>query len=232
MPAPTSLLPVKETARTASWSRIALPTALPEPRIRFKTPFGRPARSKMRNHGRGGLGRQRRGLEHDRVAADERGRDLPDRDRDREVPRRDARDDAERVPQRVAEVARQLGGDRLAAHAPAFCRDVLEDVDAALDLAERLLEGLAFLAGQQPRQVFLLLVEDRHGAEQHGAPLGRGRVAPFRETRPRPRPRRPGPRRASKQARGPGPRGSRPGSGSAWSCRKRMRSTRRRCSCR
>ncbi len=48
-------------------------------------------------HRKGDRRRQRRGLHHDRVAERQRGRALPRRNRDREIPGRDQADDAERL---------------------------------------------------------------------------------------------------------------------------------------
>src|ERR1051325_3915987 len=94
----------------------------------------------------GRRGRVRRGLEDDRVARDERGRELPDGDRDGEVPRGYDCDDAVRLSQGVCEVRRKLGRNRLAVHAPRLARAELRDVYRALQLAARLPDGLALLA--------------------------------------------------------------------------------------
>ena len=62
-----------------------------------------------------GEGRVRRGLEHDRVAGPEGRRQLPHGQAEREVPRRDRRDDAERavgdLDQGVVVVLQHLAGD-------------------------------------------------------------------------------------------------------------------------
>src|SRR5437762_13426822 len=44
---PTGFEPVKETAFTAGWLMISSPASEPEPRIRFRTPAGRPAASNI-----------------------------------------------------------------------------------------------------------------------------------------------------------------------------------------
>src|ERR1043165_8862309 len=44
---PTGLDPVKETALTAGWPMISSPASEPEPRIRLRTPGGRPASSNI-----------------------------------------------------------------------------------------------------------------------------------------------------------------------------------------
>src|SRR5207249_9632528 len=79
--------------------------------------------------------RVRRGLEDDGVAEDERGHDLPGRDREREVPGRDRGDDAVRVAHAHGPLARQFGGNDIAELAAAFAGDVIGHVDALLDIA-------------------------------------------------------------------------------------------------
>ena len=59
----------------------------------------------------------------------ERGRELPRGDRDREVPRRDRADDADRHPDRHLELVAELGGRRVAEHAPALAGHVDRRVD-------------------------------------------------------------------------------------------------------
>src|SRR2546429_9281246 len=58
-----------------------------------------------------------RGLEDDRVAADDRGQRLPGGGRDREVPGSDRTDDADRHPHGHLELVPELGGGRLAEQA-------------------------------------------------------------------------------------------------------------------
>src|SRR5881397_596236 len=99
-------------ARTSGWSTSALPTVPPEPSTMFSTPLGTPARSKIETTAAPVSGVRVAGLKTT-VAADQRGRDLPDRDGDGEVPGRDAGHDTEGLADGVAEVVLQLGGDRL-----------------------------------------------------------------------------------------------------------------------
>ena len=76
---------------------MAWPTTEPLPITRLSTPLGSPARWRMstiaHERARHEVGR----LEHHRVAVAERRRDLPGRDGDREIPRRDDADDADRL---------------------------------------------------------------------------------------------------------------------------------------
>src|SRR5207248_6977925 len=97
----------------------------------------------------GAAGHQLRGLEYHRVAVAQRRRDLPGRDGDREIPRRDDRDDAERL-------ARDLDADAgahrlhdLAGDAQRLAGEELEDVGRAHHFARRLRQRLALLARQQ-----------------------------------------------------------------------------------
>jgi len=76
-----------------------------------------------------------RGLEDDRVARDQRGRDLPRGDRDREVPRRDDADDADRHPDGHLELVLELGRCRLADEPPTLSAHVVAHVDRFLDVA-------------------------------------------------------------------------------------------------
>src|SRR3954463_6375357 len=71
--------------------------------------------------------RVRGGLQHDGVARDERGRDLPRRDEDRDVPWHDRGDDAERLAQGVREPVLSEG-DRLALQLSAQATEVAEEV--------------------------------------------------------------------------------------------------------
>jgi hypothetical protein len=129
--------------------------------------------------GRGG--RQGRRLEDDRVAGDERGRELPDGDGDGEVPGGDDGDDAVRLPDGVGEVAREFGGDGLAVHAARLAGAELGDVDGALQLAARLRERLALLAREQRGQLLFALLHEPRGARHDAAARRGGRGSPAAE---------------------------------------------------
>ena len=91
--------------RTGEGDRVRRPDAsaacrrspTPRPMTRLNTPAGRPARDDDVGQGAGGARHEIGRLEHHAIAVGERRGDLPGRDRDREVPRRDQRDDADRL---------------------------------------------------------------------------------------------------------------------------------------
>jgi hypothetical protein len=106
-PTPTSVEPVKPILATSGCSTSRWPTTEPLPTTTLTTPSGMPASSASSASGareRRQLGR----LEHDRVAAGERRAELPGGDVEREVPRHDQPDDAERLAEGHVDAA----GDR------------------------------------------------------------------------------------------------------------------------
>ena len=119
-----------------------------------------------------------RGLEDDRVAADERGRDLPARDGDREVPGRDRADDADRLADAHLELVRHLRRRRLAEEAPALAGHVEGHVDRLLDVAAGLGAHLPHLAHHQLGQLVLVLDEALRDPEENLAAARRRRQAP------------------------------------------------------
>ncbi len=74
-----------------------------------------------------GVGRLRRRLAHDRAAGGERGRDLAGDHRGREVPRRDRRDDADRLAQHEDALVRLVAGDHVAVDALRFLGEPLDE---------------------------------------------------------------------------------------------------------
>src|SRR5262249_14161655 len=136
--APTTPEPVKLTARTASCRRSGSPVTRPRTPLPMHAAAGRRAARAAP----AGCSRARAGplgwLQHHGVAERERGRRLPERDGQREVPGRDERDDAERLPERELQGVRELRGDDLAHLAHGLSRVVAEDRDTARDLAARL----------------------------------------------------------------------------------------------
>ena len=124
------------------------------------------------------------------------GSDLPARDRDREVPRRDHADDSDRLADAHVELVAELRRRRLAEQAPALAGHVVGHVDRFLDVAARLGQHLAHLARHQLREVLLLLGQEvarsGRGSRRASAP-GRGaspRRPPSRRRRRGRRPRR------------------------------------------
>jgi hypothetical protein len=91
------------------------------------------------------------GLEDDRVPADQRRHDLPGRYGDREVPRRDEPDHADRSTLRHVPLVGELGRSRLAPEAATLTRHVEGHVDRFLDVASGLGKNLAHLLGHLAR---------------------------------------------------------------------------------
>ena len=117
-------------------------------------------------------------LEHDGVPVDEGRRELPDRDRDREVPGRDEADDADRPPQRVQPLVRHGGLEHLADRAPGLARRVAEDRRGPQRLEARLAQRLPHLRGHVVRDLLRAGLEHVRRLRQERRPLGRGQGRP------------------------------------------------------
>jgi hypothetical protein len=120
--------------------------------------------------------RQLRGLEDDRVPAGERGAELPRRDVEREVPRRDQPDDAERLAEGQVDPARDR--DRLAEVLVDRARVEVEDVGNHPDLAARVAERLAHVARLDQRQLVRMLLDQRGESAEQARPIARRDGAP------------------------------------------------------
>ena len=121
-----------------------------------------------------------------RVAAGDGERHHPQRDHRREVERRNADDDAERLEDDVAvHVARDVG-QRPAHEQRRDAAGELDDVDAAAQRAARLAEQLAVLADDQPRRGRRSALRAARGS---GRGRGPGRAAASLARRGRPPPR-------------------------------------------
>ena len=94
---PVSREPVSVITGTSGWRTIRSPTSRPEAVHDVDDAGGTPGLDQQLDEALAEQRRVVRGLEHDGVAADERRHDLPGGDRDREVPRRDHADDADRL---------------------------------------------------------------------------------------------------------------------------------------
>ena len=120
---------------------------------------------------------------HHRIPIHQRWRDFPDRNRNGEIPRRDGPDYAQRLPDRIRKCFRGFAGQCFAVNPARFTGHEFRDVDRPLYFAQRVLQRLSFFAGQQPRQLFFLLLHNPHNLEENFAAIRRGRVAPGREGR-------------------------------------------------
>ena len=123
-------------------------------------------------------------LEHERVPARDRRREHPHRHHRREVERRDAADDAERLADRVDVDARRR---LLRVAALQQVRDPareLDDLEPARNLAERVGVHLAVLGGEEPCDVVAMLVEQlARTRKRSSARVDERRRAPRRERR-------------------------------------------------
>ena len=90
-------------------------------------------------------------LQDEGVAAGDGGRELPHRDHGREVERRDAGDDAERLAHRIDVDAGAGAVGVLALHQMRDAAGELDHLEAALDVALGVGDGLAVLAGEDSR---------------------------------------------------------------------------------
>ncbi len=125
--------------------------------------------------------RQLRRLEHDGVSARERGTDLPRRDVEREVPRDDEPDDAERLAERHIDAARD--GDRLAVMLVDGARVEVEDLRDHPDLAARAGDRLAGVLRLETRELFVMLLDERRKPAQQPPAIGGRDRTPCRERR-------------------------------------------------
>ena len=116
---------------TLGSSACASPTTEPRPMTRLNTPAGTPARMMISESAWAEPGTRSAGLNTTRVAVGERRRDLPGRDGDREVPRRDQADDADRLAGDLHIDAGPHGRHLLAGHAQALAGEEQEDLAGA-----------------------------------------------------------------------------------------------------
>ena len=125
------------------------------------------------------------------------GASFHDGNRDREVPRRDRADDADRHAHRHVELVLELRRRRLPPQPAALAGHVVGHVDRFLDVAARLGLDLPHLVGHQVGERRLLALEDLREAVEDLAALRRGHEPPVLvgglrlSTARRPLPRRP-----------------------------------------
>ena len=129
-------------------------------------------------------GRKRRvfrRLDNTGVAAHQRGKQFPGRDRHGKIPRRDHAAHPDGHAHRHGKFVRQLRRHRLPKKPPAFSRHVVGRIDRLLHVAARLAQDLAHLACHVAREFFLALDQDFAGAKDDLRPLRRRRQTPFFE---------------------------------------------------
>ena len=112
------------------------------------------------------------------VAAGERHREHPHRHHGREVERRDAGDDAERLAQRMAvDAGADILGDLALEQMRRGGRE-LDDLDAALDLALGVGQDLAVLGGDDRGELVGALLEDAQETVEDAGAAQRRRRGP------------------------------------------------------
>ena len=153
---PTSVDPVNDSFATIGLDVSSPPISAADPVTTLKTPFGMPARSAELRQRQRRERRLRRGLQHDRAAGGDRRAGLARDHRQREVPRRDARDDADRLLDDDDALVGLVAGNRVAVDALGFLAEPFEERRRVGDLAARLGERLPLLDRHQPRQVLLV----------------------------------------------------------------------------
>ena len=117
-----------------------------------------------------------RRLEDEGVAAGERRREFPHRDHGREIERRDAGDDAERLAHRVEVDAGAGAFGVLALHQVRDAAGELDHLEAALDVALGVGDGLAVLGREELGEVLDVLLDQLQELEHDPrAPLRVGR---------------------------------------------------------
>ena len=127
--------------------------------------------------GGGGIG----GLEDDSVAEGQRRGDLPGRNGDGEIPRRDHAIDAQRFAVGLDFDARTHRVQILAVTAQRLTGEILEDAPGANGFADGFGKGLAFLARQQLADGFLALDDQGAGLVENVGAHFRGRGGPAGE---------------------------------------------------
>ena len=181
---PVAELPVNETTATSGLSTIALPTSAPAAGHEVDDARREPGLGHQLDQERRAVRRVRRRLEDHDVAGDQGRHHLPARDGHREVPGRDDPGDAKRLADAHRPLVGELRGDRLAGHPAAFAGHQVGDVDPFLDVAARLGQDLAHLAGHRPGEPLLVLGHERPEGVQDLAALGGGGPLPHRPGRP------------------------------------------------
>ena len=174
---PVAVEPVKATFSTPGcWTRCA-PTVGPGPGTTLIAPGGKPTSAASSAIRSADQRRRGVGLQDDRAARGERGRELPRRHHQRVVPRHDLAADADRLLQRVEE---ERAADRVRAAGDRGDRggveaEVLDRLrELGLDRRDRLADVARLELGQ------LLAVRDDRVGERVQQPraLGRRRLAP------------------------------------------------------
>ena len=170
-----SVEPVNATPAMRGSATAAAPTTAPSPGRKCSTPAGTPACSSRRTACAATSGVCSAGFAMHRVAGRQRGSHLPREDREREIPRADAREHAAAVQAQLVALARGPGQAQRAAELRARpCRVVAQEIDRLAHLGDAVRNGLARLAHAHRDQLGRVLLEQVGGpVERCGADVGR-----------------------------------------------------------
>ncbi len=182
-PRPTSVEPVKPIFATSGCSTSRWPTTRALADEDVDDAFGDAGLEDELGEPERGERRQLGGLEDDGVAAGERRAELPGGDVEREVPRDDQPDDAERLAEGHVDAAGD--GDRLAVVLVDRAGVEVEDVGDHADLAARAGDRLADVLRLDPRELLAVLLDERREPPQQPPAVGGRNGAPGGERRPR-----------------------------------------------
>ncbi len=185
MPRPTLGEPVKVTLSTPGCRTSASPTTLPLPQTTLSAPGGKPRFEEQLGDAQHRQRREFRRLDHHGAAAGECGRDFPHADHEREIPRHDGRDDADRFAHRVGQRIRarryHLSGD-LVAPAGVVAHRVDDRGHVLAPHGRKRLAGIQTL---DLDQFLLMLLQQRCRALQDAAAFGGAQRAPNLQRRAR-----------------------------------------------
>ena len=186
---PTAPEPVK-AIRFTRGSRTSAAPASPSPGSSAERGRRHPGAVQRLDQRQRAAGRLLGRLQHHRVARRQRGGGHPGRDREREVPRRDHRRDAERLVAHRVALAGRLGELGRVVELGRAARVVLEEVDRLADVGVRLRPTASRTRGPAARRARAgALAQRRGGGAQDGAALGAAAPAPLGgAARPPPRP--------------------------------------------
>ena len=176
---PTSVEPVKPIFATSGCSISRCPTTEPLPTTTLTTPSGMPASSASSPRRSAESGVSSAGFSTTVLPHASAGPELPGGDVQREVPRGDQPDDAERLAEGHVDAARDR--DRLAVVLVDRAGVEVEDLRDHPDLAARAGDRLADVARLDPRQLLVVLLDERRQPAQQPRAIGRRDGAPGRE---------------------------------------------------
>ena len=178
---PTSVEPVKVILRTAGFSTNSSAIGPAAPVTMLTTPAGTPALFGELAPGEAGIGGGRGRLDHRGAAGGERRAELAADHRRREVPRRDRRDDADRLLDHHDATIGPGRRDGVAIDAARLFGEPLDVAGRAHHLALGFRQRLALLEGEEFTERIDVLADEIGEPMQDDGAFGRGLGGPGRE---------------------------------------------------